>query len=556
MLDKTEKAVSRVLLINSPRISDEMLNSHTGAPQLIEVYPPVGLLYLSATVKRDLPGVDVKVVDLHYESIKRHHQGEMVDWASICQSWIDDYRPDMVGLSCMFGASYDYVEQYGGFIREKYPEVILVGGGVHITALAKENTLGNLFDFVCLNEAEYHFCGLLRYLNGEQEDMTGVVAVNDSMLKNPQDLLPGNLSEDQVDNLPMPEWSQIDLESYHKYGCVSASQTYSADAPIATILTERGCTARCTFCSVRNFNGFGVRGHSPERVLGEIDALYKDHGIRHIDLLDDDFTFDRDRVMRIMDGLIARNYDLTLSCGNGVRLGTLDDEMLGTMVEAGVRYFSLGIESGDPKVLKDVKKPLTLEILWDKLPLLHKHSEIYWRANFIIGFPGETQEQMDMTFKLAKDIELDWSLFSICKTLPNTEMYEDLLSTGNVTASKNDDYAFNAVNGTANIELEGQKIFDLAYHKNLALNFRDNTNLKGRNIRRAITDFERVTTIAQDHAVAWNCIAQGYTQLGETDRAHEASTRASKILSESEVWRNHFEAIGMEPVAKGYPVGS
>jgi radical SAM superfamily enzyme YgiQ (UPF0313 family) len=540
--------IRKVLLINSPRISDEILNAYSAKDRFFEIYPPVGLLYLAAMVRRELPGVDVAVRDLHLEGLRASRAGKPVDWEGICARWIDELRPDLVGLSCMFGSSYDFVRRCGLFIRGRYPGLIIVGGGVHITGLAKEGEVDDFFDFVCLNEAEHHFCGLLRYLNGNQDVLQGVVACNGKLLRDPLHVRGGNLTEDVVDNLPPPDWSLIDLGSYYRYGRLSASQTYPDDVPVATLLTERGCTARCTFCSVRNFNGFSVRGHSPERVLREIDILYNDHGVRHIDLLDDDFTYDRARVMAIMEGLVRRDYRLTLSMANGVRLGTLDDHMLGAMVAAKVSYFSLGIESGDPDILHKVKKPLTLDLLWKKVPLLHKHPEIYYRANFIVGFPGETERQMDLTFQLARDMSLDWSLFSICKALPNTEMYEDLVTQGKAPGERgNRDYAFDAVSGIANTALGGQYIFDLAYQRNLEINFRDNVNLRGRDVGRAVRDFERVTTIADDHAVAWNCLARGYRQLNRPEEAGRAARRVCEILDESETWRSHFRRIGMEP---------
>lgn len=540
--------IKKVLLINSPRVSDTVLNQYAGKNHFFEVYPPVGLLYLSAMIKRELPGVEVRVEDLHIESLKRSRAGHKADWEGTCTRWVEEFKPDLVGLSCMFGSSYDFVRRYGSFLRHKYPQLTLVGGGVHITGLAKNGELDDFLDFVCLNEAEKSFCGLIRYLNNEQDALTGVVAVNKCLVRDAAHLIEGSLTEDSVDDLPMPDYKQIDLGAYYKYGRLSASQTYSDDYPIATLLTERGCVARCTFCSVRNFNGFGVRGHSPERVLEEIDILHNEHGVRHIDLLDDDFTYSKPRTMAIFNGLIKRNYPLTISMANGVRMGTLDNDILDAMVAAKVRYLSLGIESGDAVVLAKVRKPLTLDILWKKLPLLHAHPQIYYRANFIVGFPDETPAQMASSFKLAYDLKLDWCLFSICKTLPNTEMYEDFVTQGKALPKNttNADYAFNAVTGVSNSGLEGQSIFDQAYLKNLEINFRDNNNLAGRNIDRAITDFERVTTIAEDHAVAWNCIAKGYNKLGQRAKAELAACRVREILETSSEWAEHFRRIGME----------
>ena len=185
--------------------------------------------------------------------------------------------------------------------------------------------------------------------------------------------------------------------------------------------------AHCKFCSVRSFNGSTMRSHSTDRILRDIDLLYNKFNIRHIDFVDDDLTYDRELITAFFDALIERKYDLTWSVGNGVRIGTLNEELLTKMVKSGCTYFSIGIESGDPKVLKEIRKPLGIKMLKEKVILLHQFPQIYYRANFILGFPGETREQMDMTFAVAKEIELDWNLLSICKPLPGTDMYQDYI---------------------------------------------------------------------------------------------------------------------------------
>lgn len=541
-------SINKILLISSPRMEKSSLKN---ANALHEVYPPLGLMYLSAMVKRELPRIAIKIYDLHLESIKAARVQQIVNWEAMVCAQIDEFKPDLVGLSTMFGASFSSAEKIGQQIRIKYPEIILVNGGVHITGIIKtrdRERLNSFSDFTCLNEAETHFVGLVRYLNRQQDFLKGVHVHNEALLRNPSHLLHDLETVDDVDTLPIPDFKAVDLHNYYRYGILSGAQTIDRDRPLATLLTVRGCIARCTFCSVRNFNGAGVRSHSSERVLSEIDILYKEHGIRHIDFVDDDFTNSKQRTLEIANGLITRSYDLTWSIGNGIRLGSLTDELLDKMAESGCTYFSLGIESGDADILLKVRKPLTLPMLKKGIVLLQRHPQIYYRANFMTGFPGESTEQLQRTFEVAASMKVDWCLFSIVKPLPDTEMYNDLLENNYEGVGNNstaNDYSFGTTIGMLTSEEDGRKVFDQTYYHNLKINFRDNPNLLGRNPFRAVKDFERVVNIAPNHAFAWSCLAQGYHQLNKHQESEYANLRTREILSSDLFWQEKFEELNV-----------
>ncbi len=539
--------IKKVLLIGSPRMALDSLTTDANISH--EVYPPLGLMYLSAMIKRELVEIDVVIYDLHLESIKAAYAGQSVDWSKMVTSRIDEFQPDLVGLSTMFGASFSIAEKIGQEIRQKYPQMVIVNGGVHITGIIKtrdKEKLNSFSDFTCLNEAESHFVGLIRYLNLQQDFLKGVYVHNRVLLRDAAHLLPGIETVEDVDTLPMPDFGAVDLHNSYKYGILSGAQTIPRDKPLATLLTVRGCIARCTFCSVVNFNGAGVRMHSSQRVLEEIDVLYNEHGIRHIDFVDDDFTHSKQRTLEITQGLIARKYDLTWSIGNGIRLGSLTDELLQKMAESGCTYFSLGIESGDPEILKKIRKPLTLPMLRKGIELLQRHPQIYYRANFITGFPEETMEQLQRTFDVAATMQADWCLFSMCKPLPDTEMYNDLLENNYEGVGNNstaNDYSFQTTMGMLANEEEGKHIFDLTYYYNLKINFRDNPNLRGRNVERAVKDFERVTKISQNHAFAWHCLDLGYRKLNRLQDAEYARRNVHKIIENDLFWLKKFEEL-------------
>lgn len=548
-----EKKIKKILFVNIPRLTLKQLNEYNERSKYYwEVYPPLGIMYLSAAIKNETKNIDVKVLDMHIEGIKLSQANKKVDWFKMVKEAVEEFKPDLVGISVMFGASFETAKSVGEYLRENQPELVIVSGGVHVTGIIKEKNPGLDFnDFVVIKEAEKHFPQLVKYLNSETKIVNGVIPVKTIHVRNKGDFSQTNDPIEHVDELPIPDYGVVDIKNYYKHGILSAAQTVAYDTPLATMQTVRGCTARCTFCSVRNFNGFGVRTHSPDRVLKEIEILYKKFGIKHIDFVDDDFTVSRERVIQICKMLIERNYNLTWSIGNGVRLGTLDDELLTYMADSGCTYFSLGIESGDDSMLKEMKKPLTLKILNKKAPLLEKHSRIYYRANFITGYPGETPDQLNRTFECAENFSWDWCLFSLCKPLPDTELYNKLLEgkadNSNLSNKDKKNESFNFQSAEGMVADEEKRIFELTYNKNLEINFKLNKNLKGRNVERAISDFERVTKLAENHAFAWNCLSLGYEILNDDLKMKFAKNKVKEIVNQDKYWADKFEQLEFKP---------
>ena len=548
--------IKNILLISVPRLSIKQLTdefkstvslgtqSKPADKSHYEIYPPLGLLYLSSMFK-EKKNVDVQVFDMHLHCIQMLQNNTRVDWEKIIDDAIKKYKPDLVGISSMFGASFEGTKFVGETIKKHYKDIIVVCGGVHMTGLANNNDENLKFaDFICLNESEYHFLWLVEYLNNEKDTLTGVVVNNKTLLRNEADLIPGSHVVQDLDTLPIPDFGSVDLKNYYKYGILSGAQTIDYDTPLATMQTVRGCIARCSFCAVRSFNGLGVRMHSSRRVLEEIDLLYNKFGIRHVDFVDDDFTYDRQRVMEITDAIINRDYNFTWSIGNGVRLGSLDEELLKNMEKSGCTYLSFGIESGDDEILRQMKKPLTLEILREKVKLLDICPKIYYRANFITGYPGETKEQLQKTMDVAEKYPWDWNLFSICKPLPDTDLWNELLENSadfeGVGNNTDQDYNYSSYEGKVFNDAGDEYILRTSYDFNLKSNFKNNKNLKGRNVLRAVKDFERIVAKVNNHAFAWNCLAIGYRKLKQYEKSEYALKKTMEIVSESSFWSEKF----------------
>jgi len=330
--------------------------------------------------------------------------------------------------------------------------------------------------------------------------------------------------------------------------------------------TVRGCVAACCFCSVRSFYGKGVRAYSSERVLQEIDYLYNELGIKQLEILDDDFTFDRERALEICNELVKRNYDLVWNILNGIRLGTINDELLDGLVASKCRLISIGVESGNDTTLKIVRKPLSVKFLYKKAEIIHKHPELYVKANYIVGFPFENDEETMNTFNLAEDVGFDWNIFSIFKPLPGTPMFREIDKQGQEDFDFNsvrNDFQFDALrkykadlenNMHTNdeslfgvkISSDDEKISQLAYIKNLEINFIKNKNLNGRNVNRAIRDFEGILKyIEKDHAIAHYCLAKAYREKGDSQIVQKHMNKVVDILGDTKnsKWSNYFDLL-------------
>ena len=264
-----KKNIKKILFINTPRLTLKQLNEYSERSKYYwEVYPPLGFMYLSAAIKNEIKDIDIKVLDLHIESIKKSQNNEEVHWLNMTKDMVEEFKPDMIAISVMFGASFESAQMIGQYLRKEYPNTVIASGGVHVTGIVKEKNNGLDFnDFVIIKESEKHFPQLIKYLNFETDLVNGVVPIKTTKVRKKEHFTGDTDPVEHVDELPIPDYGIVDIKNYYKHGILSAAQTVAYDTPLATMQTVRGCTARCTFCSVRNFNGFGVRTHSPERVL-------------------------------------------------------------------------------------------------------------------------------------------------------------------------------------------------------------------------------------------------------------------------------------------------
>jgi radical SAM superfamily enzyme YgiQ (UPF0313 family) len=193
--------------------------------------------------------------------------------------------------------------------------------------------------------------------------------------------------------------------------------------PVAPILTTRGCPYDCSFCSSTKLWGKRLRTRSPENVVDEIELLVKEFGVREIHFEDDNFTQKRGHVRRVCEEILERDLRIVWSCPNGVRIDTLDDELLALMRRSGCHSVGLGIESGSQEVLDRNHKRLDLKQVPEQVDMIRAHG-IAAHGFFIIGMPGETEKTVRQTAGFARKVRFDRANFSLLSPLPGTEIFQ------------------------------------------------------------------------------------------------------------------------------------
>jgi len=293
-----------------------------------------------------------------------------------------------------------------------------VGGG-HATSLPRFVIKNKNVDYVVAGEGEYVFMKLCSFLGGAGSlPEKGILyrSKNGRVIDTGRSELIMDL-----DKIPYPSYDKIEFMKY-----ASQIQRESVDRPrempYARIVTSRGCPFSCCFCEVGKISGKRVRLRSLENVAGEIELLKDRYGIKSILFDDDNLIVDKNRAKNLFKMMIDKRYDLKWNAPT-LALYNLDEEMIGLMKDSGCQFVNVAIESGVERVLKDIiHKPLNLKQGKKMIKKLKEYS-IDTAANFVIGFPGETWNEIRQTIKFAEETEVDYVKIAIATPLPNTELY-------------------------------------------------------------------------------------------------------------------------------------
>jgi len=378
--------------------------------------PPLGLLYIASILEKD--GHHVSFFDARIDE-------------NVIEKIIES-KPDILGVTAVTPSFLSGVS-IASEAKKALPDMKVVFGGPHPSTLPEDTLTYPVVDFVVLGEGEYAMRDLCRVI----ERGGDFSSVENLCYRENGDYTSNGLthimSEKELNSLPFPAFHLLEIEKYFRedksYGVFLKSPR---NLPI---ISSRGCPSACTFC--RRMMGARFRGRSPESVLSELEYLVKEFNVREVHFVDDTFTYDRKRAMEILDGIIERNLKIAIKFPNGMRADRTDPDLFHKMKQAGVYAIGFGIESGSPRVLKLMQKGIKLGKVTEAI-VNAKKAGLLVSGAFIIGYPGETKEDILKTIEYALSVPIDSASIVTLVPFPGTQVRKICEERGYLTEEARD----------------------------------------------------------------------------------------------------------------------
>jgi radical SAM superfamily enzyme YgiQ (UPF0313 family) len=420
-----ERGSVRILLIRPPFFNVE--GSRGDAMDI-----PLGLLSIASVLERE--GHAVSIFDARVQSgdifRRQPFMGGFLQgasWEEIATA-VRNAAPDIVGISCPFTTQFSTAVKTAELVKQIDREIVTAVGGPHASVLPESFFMqSNSVDIAVIGEGEYAMAEIATWYRNEKplEHIGGIVyRRDDAVIATEKRNFIGKLDE-----LPLPAYHLVDMERYFTLKQTGSPDVarprynYEGSERSISFITSRGCPFNCVFCSIHLHMGQQWRAHSPEYVLRHLEYIIKHYGVRHIHFEDDNLTLRNERFERILDGIRARKLKLTWDTPNGVRADTLNRDLLTKCKETGCVYLIIGIESGDQEVLdKVIRKKLSLDKVVKAIGVAHDVG-LDMRAFYVIGFPGESREQMQKTLDFALELQRKYGVW------PNVHIANPLIGT-------------------------------------------------------------------------------------------------------------------------------
>ena len=405
--------MTKVLLVCPPFY--RLMGSHYNGMNL-------GLGYIASVLRDNNHEVRIYNAD-HYDSGVYLNQRELfqqyINYKSILNNpsdpiWIEikdtikDFSPEIVGISFFTGA-YKSATNIAQIVKDLDQKTMVVVGGPHPTLDPEGTILHKDFDLVVRGEGEYT---LLDIVEGKRkEDIRGLTyKEGNRIIHNPDRPFIKDL-----DSLPFP--AKDLFIGPHKH------------LDLGYIMTGRGCPFSCSYCASPKIWKNRVRFRTVENVMEELVELSRDNNSSAVYFIDDTFTLNRNRVRKICLSIIDKGLKIKWKCDT--RADCIDKELAVLMKQAGCICAKVGVESGSEKILRKINKKESKESM-RKAASYIKRAGISLTIYLMLGFPEETDEDLEQTLEFAKELDADYYSLSIFAPYYGTKIYNELAKKGKI----------------------------------------------------------------------------------------------------------------------------
>lgn len=345
--------------------------------------PSLGLYYISAAVKK--AGHECTVYDalLHYDTPEQTYNNIPHD-------------ADIIGIQ-MFYTSVEWVKEFIRYIPRNSSNKVIIGGP-HVTvsddSLRKEVNA----DVGVQGEFDNSLDVMLpKILN---DGITGTF----------------RMPSTDLNVMPFPDYDEMNLPAYWK-SFTSLAMPVKGKR-IGYIQCTRGCFAACTFCANGKISNYKVKYREIDNIVEEVKYLKSRYNIDELWITDDNVLSNYKYALKLFHEI--EKFKLHLRMPSGIRVDNVDDNIVKAMKNAGLYHVGIGIESGNPRVLRRIKKGITLDKAKSAIEIL-RGNNISVVGLFIVGIPTETYAELNDTLNFALNSKLNHAQFQIFYQVPGSE---------------------------------------------------------------------------------------------------------------------------------------
>jgi len=379
------------------------LHEDSAEQKIMKPYPPLGILYISSYLEKQ--GIANEIFDTTFSS-----KNEL-------EKFILNYLPDYIGIYVNLMTKLNvleiikFVKSHNNLSNTK---IILGGPDVRYNA---ENFINHGADYLVIGEGEESFYELVKTLHtNKNQNLKNIpgIGFKDSG---------GNITitEDRVlikaiDELPLPNREKIDIPAYQNIW----KKHHGSDA--ISVSTMRGCPYTCRWCS-RAVYGLSYRRRSPATVVDELEIIQTDYRPDTLWFVDDVFTISHKWMNEFTNELKKRHLKINYECIT--RADRLNEDIISMLKESGCFRVWIGAESGSQKIIDAMDRRVNVEQVREMLKLTRQYG-IETGTFIMLGYPGETEKDIEETIKHLKESNPDYFTITIAYPINGTELYQEI----------------------------------------------------------------------------------------------------------------------------------
>lgn len=541
--------IKNMLLIVLPNVPfEEILEENKSSQFNIKLRKevPLGVLSIASYINKFYKDLKIRIIDLNivmYDLIESKKIFNYKNLEEIFEEIIpreQETEEWVIGLSAIFNTTYSYLHSLSAICKKLYSKsFVFAGGGLpsNLYEIVLKNNLD--IDAVCIGEGEIPILELLESIDFHKY-------LNNSNCWVTREKLNSNFVKEfkfihDLDEIPPLNFGLIPFEQYSNH----AHNQNEKKVIAAPLMFSRGCPFNCCFCASHSIHGKKVRYNSIDRIKYDIKLMVEKYNVNTITVWDDNFFVNKNQAIDLLDFFLDLRLDVEFV--NGFPVYRIDDDIVSRLKNAGVTVVTLAIESGNSRVLKDIiHKPLKLPMVEKAIECLRKY-DMYVKGLFVIGLPGETLEDIQVTIDFIDKIPINWVDIFIASPVAGSELFE--ICKENKYINMSDLENFNFWKGSISTpDFTPEQIQEIQLINVLKKDFVNNYDMIQENYETALKNFEYVIKSNPENPFAYYYSAIAAKKLSLNDKADFYEEKFKDIIESTRKWDKYMKKFDIKIV--------